>query len=169
MDQEQLRTDYSAEEEEKKACGFFFVMAWVWPAVPQPPAGARGRGFEINKKINNKWRKTGTLLLKKKISASELAAENFNHRLMRTAHFKPSKKKNLSISRSNIQILGTRTKETYSIMLCAVFLKKKNLSQSKEDLWDIYSSTQKEKWQIVWWKWQHTYCSTPTPSEKSPS
>lgn len=57
-----------------------------------------------------------------------------------------------------------QTKETYSIMLCAVLLKKKSVT-SKEDLWDIYSSTQRKKWQIVWWKQQHSYCFPKKPAK----
>lgn len=56
-----------------------------------------------------------------------------------------------------------QTKETYSIMLCAVLLKKS--VTSKEDLWDIYSSTQRKKWQIVWWKQQHSYCFPKKPAK----
>lgn len=47
-------------------------------------------------------------------------------------------------------------------MLCAVLLKK--LSQTK-DLWDIYSSTQRKKWQIVWWKQQLSYCFPKKPAK----
>lgn len=55
-------------------------------------------------------------------------------------------------------LTGTETKETYSIMIMLLSLKKRKLSVC-EGLWGIYSSTQKEKVTIsIWKQQQHSYC-----------
>lgn len=66
-----------------------------------------------------------------------------------------------------LKSLAQRKEETCSIILCALLLKKQNkkLTQTKEDLWDIYSSTQRKKWQIAWWKQQHSYCLPREPAK----
>lgn len=94
------------------------LVVWVWAGMLKSPAGVGGAGSDKEKKhTHTPFPKRKTLPTVCRIFQSLAHMQKSN-----TTHFKASWKI-LSISRSHIQIAGTRTREAYSIMLCAVLLK----------------------------------------------